>query len=191
MGVALRLDAGWKMRPDAPEDTDADAGRALAIALTEQPAAQVAPQIDALTIRSVELLGSPQELELTPRDALRHPLLSDWVPATFADVLGDCICSGRILMDAAPTAPVYLLFQVHEHDGSLQAATAVLQFHANSGPVQVRINYGARVSFGHVKTYQASGDGVYALGHAMRWLPPGGAAAQEDHAPTSGGGLVH
>lgn len=167
--VASRLASAWKTAAPSPAgtDADADAGRALAIAMTRQTAEAVAPQIDALSLYVVEL-RSADAFDITPAEAYRHPLLTDWTAATFADAMGDCLCAGRLAFNLAPNAPVYDCMELIEEDGEIRQARATLVFETQYGTLRATFRYGRPLvaSFGHISAVNS--DAVFRVGAAIR-----------------------
>jgi hypothetical protein len=189
--VASRLEGAWKLRAPSPHDTDEDAGRAIAIALLDRPLAQVAPQIDALTLRSVDLLSTGPAIPLSAGDALRHPLLSDISFATFTDAVGECFRSGRVLLNLAPSMPLFVRFEVAEAEGELVCGTVDLAVPTTEGNVHVRLNYGTSQRPACCKTFQADGDAIYSVGAALRGYDGPEPAPEKPEAPAPQSPAVH
>lgn len=167
--VATRLEAAWKVGlASETEETDADMARALVIAMTDQPAAQVAPQVDALTLCAVEFGGIRMSIE----DAHRHPTLAGWLPERFAELLGECICSGRLAMDFDPRTPVFDRFDIHEQEGELTTAMVECLFRGHEGTQRARVFYGREPTGLYAKAYLVDGNAVYRVGNDMRGYAP-------------------
>lgn len=191
--IAARLDAAWATATPSPEESDADAGRAIAVALSTFPAADASPQVDALTLYAVELRAT-ETFTFAPHDAFRHPLFSEWVTATFADALGECIFAGRIVGNIAQNAPTFENFRLVEEGSQVVQGQAALTFETKFGPVGVVLFFGKPTTNLCGRYLHCSGDAPYMVGVALRGGPlttTNAPSEPESPPPAPGGGVLH
>lgn len=167
--VAAKLGDAWAAFSPKPEPDEGDpaAGRALAIALASVPARQAAQEIDALGLLGVLLRIESEEVYLNAREAMGHPLLQGWLCASFSDMIGEAISSGRLLMNAATNFPIFERFELNEHDARVHNATVFASI-TGRAPVQARVDYGAPHPVQCLRVNVLSGDAAWSVGARLR-----------------------
>ncbi len=195
--LAERMEAALEAMPLGPELQDKDVGRAIAIAASLLPPKDVAPQVDALTLTSVEIEGSQDSYHLTAQDAFGHPMLAEWIESTFADMVGEAVRSGRIGSFMPNNAPTFDTFMQVESGGRVHIGVVRMIFQTKGGPVGVKANYGRQPDAAYQRSSLIFGNQLATVGVMLRnteplhFMPPPEERHRNDEPPPEAGAVVH
>jgi hypothetical protein len=183
--VAARL--GWQNLTPTPDEGDNEAGRALAVALSSYAPSIAAPQVDGLRLYAADIGGV---IHLTPAEAASHKLIGPWASALFGDLLGECICGGRLGNTLGVEAPVFSSFQLTEEAGQIAQGMAVMAFDTRKAPATVTLRYGKPTSANFARVNVVDGDAVFSVGVDCR-PGEGGLPVSEPEAPSPSPAALH
>lgn len=144
-----------------------EAGRVLALVLSELPVVSAQTRIDQLELAGADLAVHGRNVWLTPEEARHHPAFQGWAGDNFAAQLGIAMNAGATLTAASIAAPVFggaALIQVGDH---LVCGIADLEFPQTGA--------GATLHFGnrwqgapHRVTREVSSSALLGIGIASR-----------------------
>jgi hypothetical protein len=125
------------------------AGLALGAALIGADPAAAVTLAKGLTLTSVLLtsVDAAEQVWLSAEEALVHPLLQTWVPATYGSAIGELLRAGAQWTQLAPEAPYFVRLGLSAFGVGRVGVTHELAFpQANAGqPLFATATYGADV----------------------------------------------
>jgi len=148
---------------------EAEIGEVIAIAMASgMDLEDAAYEVSALSLSHIELTTAAGSIVLDVEDALNHPVIGPWVPATFCDAVAAPLRSGTQMLRAfAPglTVPSYVGVELMASNGRIVGAALSAAF---DGAANVVFQFVDPIAVNVAQTVTISGDSLWAMGNGLR-----------------------